>query len=224
VVEVDRREDLEPITDLLQRQGYEFLVEQDPLLRNTALCYVYAIRPSPQGRLERQPTGDAPRRLVPAPDPEILAPAVLRHHLKARLPQYMVPSAFVLVEKMPLTANGKIDRRALAAIAVAAAPATAAPAETQTQTERALAALWAELLELDRVGVDDDFFDLGGHSLLAIRAVARVRDKFGVNLSLRNLLDAPTVAGLARVIDGLTLLASSSAPAQETGDREEIAL
>ena len=224
VVEVDRRDNLAPITDLLQRQGYEFLVEQDPLLRNTELCYVYAIRPSPQGSLERQPTGDAPRHRVPAPDPEILAPAVLRHHLKARLPQYMVPSAFALVEKMPLTANGKIDRRALAAIAVAAAPVTAAPAEAQTQTEKALAALWAELLELDRVGVDEDFFDLGGHSLLAIRAVARVRDQFGVNLPLRNLLDAPTVASLARVIDGLTLLASSSAPAQETGDREEIAL
>jgi amino acid adenylation domain-containing protein/FkbM family methyltransferase len=224
VVEVDRREDLEPITDLLQRQGYEFLVEQDPLLRNTELCYVYAIRPSPQGRLERQPTGDAPRRLVPAPDPEILAPAVLRHHLKARLPQYMVPSAFVLVEKMPLTANGKIDRRALAAIAVAPAPVTAAPGEAQTQTEKALAALWAELLELDRVGVDDDFFDLGGHSLLAIRAVARVRDKFGVNLSLRNLLEAPTVAGLARVIDGLSLLTRSVSPVQEAGAREEIEL
>ena len=224
VVEVDRQENLEPITDLLQRQGFEFLVEQDPLLRNTELCYVYAIQPSPRGSLERQPTGDAPRRLVPAPDPEILAPAVLRDHLKARLVQNMVPSTFVLVEKMPLTPNGKIDRQALAAFAVAAAPVTAAPAEAQTRTEKALAALWAELLGLDRVGVNDDFFDLGGHSLLAIRAVARARDQFGVNLPLRNLLDAPTVARLARVIDGLTLLARSSAPAQETGDREEIEL
>jgi amino acid adenylation domain-containing protein/FkbM family methyltransferase len=224
VVEVDRREDLEPITDLLQRQGFEFLVEQDPLLRNTELCYVYAIRPSPQGRLERQPTGDAPRRLVPAPDPEILAPAVLRGHLKARLPQYMMPSAFVQVDKLPLTPNGKIDRQALATFAVAGAPAAAAPAEARTGTEKALAALWAELLELDRLGVDDDFFDLGGHSLLAIRAVARARDKFGVNLSLRNMLEAPTVAELARVIDGLSLLARSAAPVQEAGDREEIEL
>lgn len=224
VVEVDLKDNLAPITDLLQRQGFEFLVEQDPLLRNTELCYVYAIRPSAQGGLERQPAGDAPRHRVPAPDPEILAPAVLRHHLKARLPQYMVPSAFVLVEKMPLTANGKIDRRALAATAVAAAPAAVAPAEAQTQTEKALAALWAELLELDRVGVDDDFFDLGGHSLLAIRAVARVRDQFGVNLSLRNLLESPTVAGLARVIDGLSLLTRSASPAQEADAREEIEL
>jgi acyl carrier protein len=161
---------------------------------------------------------------VPAPDPEILAPAVLRGHLKARLPQYMMPSAFVQVDKLPLTPNGKIDRQALATFAVAGAPAAAAPAEARTGTEKALAALWAELLELDRLGVDDDFFDLGGHSLLAIRAVARARDKFGVNLSLRNMLEAPTVAELARVIDGLSLLARSAAPVQEAGDREEIEL
>jgi acyl carrier protein len=120
--------------------------------------------------------------------------------------------------------NGKIDR-----LALRRSPRDPAigrrPSRPRTRDRgTSLAAIWSELLEIERIGVDDDFFDLGGHSLLAIRAVARVRDQFGVSLRLRNLLDAPTVAGLARVIDALTLLARASAPAQETGDREEIEL
>jgi len=224
VVEVDQRENLAPIADLLERQGFEFLVEQDPLLRNTALCYVYAIRPSAKGGLERQQSADAHLRPVPAADAAILAPAVLRGYLKERLPQYMMPSAFVLLEKLPLTPNGKVDRQALAAFSGGEAPPAARPAEPQTDTEKALAALWAELLALERVGIDDDFFDLGGHSLLAIRTVARMRDRFEVNLSLRNLLEAPTVRGIAAIVDGLVLLKRSQATAHAPGEREEIEL
>jgi len=224
VVEVDLRENLRPIVDLLERQGFEFLVEQDPLLRSTALCYVYAIRPSAKGGLERQQSADAHLRPVPAADAAILAPAVLRGYLKERLPQYMMPSAFVLLEKLPLTPNGKVDRQALAAFSGGEAPPAARPAEPQTDTEKALAALWAELLALERVGIDDDFFDLGGHSLLAIRTVARMRDRFEVNLSLRNLLEAPTVRGIAAIVDGLVLLKRSQATAHAPGEREEIEL
>ena len=224
VVEVDRQENLKPITNLLQRQGFEYLVEQDPLLKNTALCYVYAIRPSAQGSLQRLPSAAAHLRPVPAPDAHLLAPAVLRGYLKERLPQYMVPSAFILLERIPLTPNGKVDRQALAAVSSGEAVPAAPPAEPESQTEKALAALWAELLELERVGIDDDFFDLGGHSLLAIRAVARMRDRFEVNLALRNLLESPTVRGLAAVVDGLMLLQQSQATADAPGEREEIEL
>ena len=224
VVEVDRRENLEPIADLLERQGFEFLVEQDPLLRDTALCYVYAIRPSAHGGLQRQQSAVAHLRPVPAADAAILAPAVLRGTLKERLPQYMIPSAFILLEKLPLTPNGKVDRQALAAFSGGEAPPAALPAEPESDTEKALAALWAELLVLERVGIDDDFFDLGGHSLLAIRAVARMRDGLEVNLSLRNLLESPTVRGLAAVVDGLILLKRSQATAHAPGEREEIEL
>lgn len=222
VVEVDLRENLAPIVDLLERQGFELLVEQDPLLRNTELCYVYAVRPSAQGGLERQQAPGAHLRPVPAADAAILAPAVLRGYLKERLPQYMMPSAFVLLEKLPLTPNGKVDRQALAAFCGGEAAPAAPSAEPESDTERALAALWAELLALERVGIDDDFFDLGGHSLLAIRTVARMRDRFEVNLSLRNLLESPTVRGLAAVVDGLQLLKRSQATADAPGEREEI--
>jgi len=134
----------------------------------------------------------------------------------------LYPSAFVLMEKFPLTSNGKIDRQAFPDFSREKLFAVPMPAKPQTDTQRELAAIWAELLNLESVGVDEDFFDLGGHSLLAIRAVARIRDRFEVNLSLRNLLESPTVAGLARVIDGLSWLTRSKA--QEAGDREEIEL
>jgi acyl carrier protein len=136
----------------------------------------------------------------------------------------MIPSAFVLMEKFPLNANGKIDRQAFPDVTRENLSPVHMPAKPQTDTERELAAIWAELLDLESVGVDEDFFDLGGHSLLAIRAVSRAREKFEVNVSLRNLLESPTVAGLARVIDGLSWLARSKMPAQSGGSREEIAL
>lgn len=224
VIEVDQRGNLAPITSLLERHGFDYCVEQDPLLRNTELCYVYAIRPSERGCLIRQQSADAHRVSLPAANGALLAPALLRKHLQERLPRYMIPSAFVLMEKFPLTSNGKIDRQAFSDFSREKLSPVRMPVKPQTDTERELAAIWAELLNLESLGVDEDFFDLGGHSLLAIRAVSRVREKFEVNLSLRNLLDSPTVAGLARVIDGLSWLTRSKAPAQEAGDREEIEL
>jgi amino acid adenylation domain-containing protein/thioester reductase-like protein len=123
----------------------------------------------------------------------------LREALRARLPEYMVPSAFVALDALPMTAHGKVDRRAL--------PVPPAAGEDdrfvapRTETERALAALWAEVLGTARVGAEDDFFELGGHSLLALPLVNRVVEAFGVDVPLRALFTAPTVARMAAAID-----------------------
>jgi hypothetical protein len=175
VIEVDLSENLEPITELLERQGYEYLVEQDPLLRKTELCYVYAIRPSAGGpRLIRQPA-DATVRSQPPADDEVLTPAILRRFLKQRLPPYMVPSAFVPMERFPLTANGKIDRHALPEFSFADSQPIQEFVKPRSETEIALAAIWAELLKVGSLDIHDNFFELGGHSLLAIQAASLFR-------------------------------------------------
>jgi len=201
VIEVDQRDHVEPITLLLERHGFEVLVEQDPLLRHTELCYVYAIRSSPEGgRLIRHQPPDAYARAELPTDGEVLTPASLRKYLQARLPQYMIPSAFVLMDKLPLTANGKVDRQALPAVSFDRAQPGRDVAPPLTETEQAVATIWAELLKVEHIGRKDDFFDLGGDSLLAIRAVARIRDVFGVDLQTRTLFENPTVGDLAAVL------------------------
>ncbi|MBX6389088.1 MAG: amino acid adenylation domain-containing protein, partial [Frankia sp.] len=155
----------------------------------------------------RQATRDGGPRLVgyvvpadPAAgdDPEGLA-ATLRRHLAERLPAYMVPAGVVVLDALPLTTNGKLDVRALPADDVdVAGGARRAPARPPaTDQERVLLALFAEVLGRPDIGVDESFFDAGGQSLLAIRLVSRARRALGVELSLRDLFEAPTVEALA---------------------------
>uniref|UniRef100_UPI00163F7216 thioesterase domain-containing protein n=1 Tax=Burkholderia gladioli TaxID=28095 RepID=UPI00163F7216 len=120
----------------------------------------------------------------------------LREHLAARLPEYMVPAAFVVLDALPLTPNGKVDRRALPEPDDEAF-AQAQYEAPQGETEQTIAALWAELLGVERVGRHDNFFALGGHSLLATRMLARLREVFGHDVSIRTLFEAPTVSQLA---------------------------
>jgi acyl carrier protein len=135
--------------------------------------------------------------------------AELRAALKARLPEYMVPGAFVVLEALPLSPSGKTDRRALPAPEGTADEAYAAP---RTVTEEILAGIWAEVLGVERVGVQDGFFELGGHSLLATRVVTRVRAALGVDLPLRVLFEEPTVAGLASYLDARRSNAGEALP------------
>ncbi|MBU3864888.1 amino acid adenylation domain-containing protein [Streptomyces sp. 4503] len=131
--------------------------------------------------------------VVAAPDAAVPVPA-LRRAVAARLPEYMIPSAFMVLDEMPLTPNGKTDRKALPAPDLTALSTSVAP---RTPQEEILCGLFMEALELDSVGIHDDFFELGGHSLHATRMVSRTRTAFSVELPLRALWEAPTVARLA---------------------------
>jgi acyl carrier protein len=124
----------------------------------------------------------------------------LTQWLAAQLPAYMVPSAVVLLEQLPLTANGKVDKAQLPAPDASGAGAAASVAP-RTPTETQLAAIWAEVLKRDVIGVTDNFLALGGHSLLAIRVLGKISKTFGVRLPLRTLFETPTVEALASAID-----------------------
>jgi amino acid adenylation domain-containing protein len=125
----------------------------------------------------------------------------MRDALRGRLPEYMLPSAVVGMDVLPLTENGKVDRRALPAPEAAGAEEGYVP--PRTPTEEVLAGIWSEVLSVPQVGARDGFFELGGHSLLATRAVSRIREVFGVELPLRALFEAPVLADLAAVVDGM---------------------
>jgi amino acid adenylation domain-containing protein len=140
----------------------------------------------------------------------------LRDQVERRLPRYMTPSTYHVVERIPMTANGKVDREALARL-------TAVPdgvhvdqgsgaGDPVTEEEAGVAAVWLELLDVDTVSGLDDFFILGGNSLLAVRAVRMLGERFGVDLSIRVLFEAPTVTELARRISELTAVAASNPP------------
>ncbi len=144
--------------------------------------------------------------------------AALREHVQGLLPAYMVPQHVVFLTEVPLTPNGKVDRKALPRPDADVGRELVAP---RTDTERALVRVLSEVLGVRKVSVTDDFFELGGHSILATRLVARLREELGVELPLRRVFETPGVAALASHLDAVALLsAPSAAPSADTEELE----
>jgi hypothetical protein len=142
--------------------------------------------------------GDARLAAYVVAAPGTPTPAELREFLRGKLPEYMVPASFTFLDALPLTANGKLDRRSLPAPVEEREQSVVGPS---SDAERAIAEIWQELLGLEKIGVHENFFELGGHSLLAAQLAARVRSRFETALSVRAVFEQPTVAGLAALLE-----------------------
>jgi acyl carrier protein len=160
---------------------------------------------------DQQATAVGPQGIVP----------LLRQFLKEKLPSYMVPSAYVLLESLPLTPNGKVDRRALPAADPERDDIKEDYVAPRTPVEEELAGIWAKVLGRQEVGVHDNFFELGGHSLLATQLTSRIRDAFQVELPVRILFEAPTMAMLARHIETICWAAKGLDTNNSEGNERE---
>jgi acyl carrier protein len=128
---------------------------------------------------------------------QTFSPSELRAFLKKKLPEYMIPSAFVVLEQMPFMPNGKVDRRALPSPLQKRPELEKGYVAPRTPTEEFLAGIWAQALGVERVGIHDNFFELGGHSILATKIISRIQETFQVALPVGSIFELPTIAGLA---------------------------
>jgi amino acid adenylation domain-containing protein/FkbM family methyltransferase len=185
------------ITELLESQGYEVTAEENQDIHG-GLYNLYAVRPqatrAPRAIIAGKPDG----QLTPAH--AIISAPGLRSHVQGLLPAYMVPAAIVLLDALPLSANGKVDRKALSAPDWGRQQPRRY-VSPRTPIEQTLAQIWSEVLHMDRVGSEDNFFELGGHSLLAIKVMIRILERLAVRLPLRTLFEAPTVGQIGERIE-----------------------
>ena len=216
VVEVhDVDGQLEEVESILRRHGFEVAAEQESTLADTGLYNVYARRSAlvsgTDGTPEAARSWFSPTGLIEE----------LRKELRQSLPDYMVPATFILLERLPLTNNGKLDRRALPMPGTdrLVAERFVAP---RSPAESIVAKVWCEVLGLPQVGVDDSFFDLGGHSLLLAKVHARLNEHFGVDISIVELFRHPNVAAMARCyteMDGVCTASLSKPPPVVSSER-----
>lgn len=192
VHDIDDR--LQQIVALLEVRGFQVTVQQEVMLKETGLYDVYCVRPGRRQKLD-QATNDAGREWT---NPDALL-ADVRKHLETNAPEHMIPSAFVLIENMPLTANGKIDRKALPE------PVELTPNSERTfvapssRTEELLSDIWRQVLGRTQISVNDNFFELGGDSILSIQIVARA-NQAGLRLSPKLIFRHQTIAELALAV------------------------
>ena len=200
VLEVDIKENLEIIRNMLERQGYHVVVQQEPFLKNTQLHYVYAKKHSEYGGWLSD-SSDEPfvHEVQSLPEPFIIIDE-LRHYLKGKVPDFMIPSSFFVLEEFPLTRNGKVDVHALPSPSHDHRDQRDSSMAPQSSLEEKVLKIWRDILKHDAVGIHDDFFDLGGHSLLAIQLISWIRRDLHAELSVHDIFEYSTVAGLAAII------------------------
>src|SRR6185369_2863835 len=193
VIEVHAAAIRDRVVEMLGARGFAVEVEQDGFLEGTELYNVYARRPGvplPPEPVQASSLWSSPSRLIDD----------VRQAAAGRLPEHMVPAAFVILEAFPLTAHGKVDRKALPAPQEAAKGAERPIVEPRTPVERELVDIWKELLRVDRVSIYDNFFELGGHSLLLTQLASRIRTTFQVEIPLRVLFDVANVVEMTEAI------------------------
>ncbi|HWS86559.1 MAG TPA: amino acid adenylation domain-containing protein [Pyrinomonadaceae bacterium] len=214
---------LEKVEAMLRRHGFQFVTDQYKPFENTGLYNIFGVHPLRNEEPAASPSGEASKSAAAALLETTLTVGDLRAHLGERLPEYMIPSHFVMLDEIPLMPNGKVDRKALPA------PEQSRPefdedfVAPRTPVEEILGAVWGEVLNLERVGAEDNFFALGGHSLLATQVISRLRKVFRVEVPLRDLFEAPTVSEMAQRIEAALkarpeLAAPAIVPVERGGD------
>jgi amino acid adenylation domain-containing protein/FkbM family methyltransferase len=188
---------LKTVTDMLEAHGFNYVLDQDAAFINTGLYHIYAVHPR---RAPQPDSGDSVANRPSRLRQSLLTSADLQSYLKEKLPEHMIPSAFVILDTLPLLPNGKVNRGELPPPNNTRFDANRVYVAPRNPVEEELAAMWSEILGVEGIGVEDNFFLLGGHSLLATQAISRIREAFHVQLPLRSIFETPTVAGLGEKI------------------------
>lgn len=186
------------IIALLERRGFSAQAEQEEVLKGTDRHNLYALRRGAESQRSAAANQQPRNGHSFISQAAILTTSDLQDYVKERLPAYMVPSALVLLNELPLTRNGKVNREALPAPEALRPELRSNYAAPQTKVERTLAAIWQRALGVEKVGVHDNFFDLGGHSLLMVQVHSRMRDVLDKNVSMIEMFQHPTINSLAK--------------------------
>lgn len=205
------------ISNLLETRGFHVKAEQDEALSDTDRYNLYAVRNGNAKRSIVSATTNASRSLA-AP---VVTAKEFRNALKEELPDYMIPAAFVLLEKLPLTNNGKVDRAALAAPEDGSASDGASYVAPENEIERIVAGIWQEALRVERVGINDNFFELGGHSLLMAQVHSRLVSTLGQEISMVEMFQHPTVSALAKRLTQGKPVSRSLKAVQDRAERQK---
>ena len=190
---------LKRLINLLEENGFSVIAEEDSYIEGSGLYNVYARRVSENATSETPAKIGAPYS-IPVVTEEILSGTRLREVLKETLPDYMIPSNFIMLESLPMTPNGKVDRQALPGTDASRPVQEKKIVEPVDELELRLVKIWERLLGVYPVGIRDNFFDLGGHSLLAVRLFSQIEKIFGKNLPLATLFESPTIEQLADIL------------------------